>query len=52
MPSLTKLFQIPVTTADRPIEPIVNPHDVSMLMDTPTPITPPAGSVFETAVDA
>ena len=47
MPSFTKLFQMPVTTAERPMDPIVNPHELSMATDTPTPITPPPGSVFD-----
>ena len=52
IPSLTKLFQIPVTMADRVIAAMVKPHEVSMAKVRPTPIAPPAGRVLDTAVDA
>jgi hypothetical protein len=50
MPSLAKLFQIPVTVTDRVDRDFENPHEDSIEYVSPTPSAPPAGIAFETAV--
>ena len=49
-PSLTKMFQIPVTPMNSVISPAVKPHVLSIAAVTPTPNAPPAGSVLATVV--
>ena len=49
-PSLTKMFQMPVTPTNSVISPAVKPHVLSIAAVTPTPKAPPAGSVLATVV--
>src|SRR5215471_5134892 len=50
MPSLTKLFQMPVTTTDRVARDLENPHDPSIEYVSPTAMAPPTGRALATAV--
>jgi hypothetical protein len=50
MPSLTKLFQTPVTTTKSVLRDREKPHDDSIVYVRPTATAPPAGTAFETAV--
>src|SRR5262245_33860829 len=50
IPSLTKLFQMPLTTRDRVARDLEKPHDPSIEYVSPTAIAPPTGRELATAV--
>jgi hypothetical protein len=50
VPSLTKLFQIPVTMMESVLRPLEKPHDDMIEYVNPTATAPPAGMAFATAV--